>query len=161
MTPALTLRHAATVDAPALAALINRAYEVEAPFVEGPRVTDDDLRSLLAGGRTFLIAAARGTTVGCVMTRVQRGCGYMGLLSVDPAHQRQGVGDWLLRHVEGLVRSSGSTCLDILVINLRHELLRYYEARGFRASGTEPYIDDRPQRQPFHFVRMTKTLEPD
>lgn len=159
VTSTLTVRVAGRADTVAVTTLINRAYEVEAPFVEGPRVHDEEVRALMANGRAFLIAGIDGRAVACVMIHVHQERGYMGLLSVDPAEQRAGIGGWLLARVEDAVRSRGIAVLDITVISLRHELLEYYAKRGFRVSGMAPYDGGRTQRQPFHFVRMTKNLD--
>lgn len=153
------MRVAEPADLATIVTLINRAYEVEAPFVEGPRVTEEYVRSLMVAGREFLIASVDGRAVGCVMIHIHAGRGYMALLAVDPAEQGAGVGGWLLARVEDTVRSRGIVFLDITVISLRHELLQYYAKRGFRVSGMAPYDGGRTQRQPFHFVRMTKNLD--
>ena len=57
--------------------------------------------------------------------------GFLGMLAVDPAEQRRGVARMLLREAEGRFRAEGLEAVDIMVLNLRPELLPVYKRMGY------------------------------
>ena len=84
--------------------------------------------------------------------------GYFGLLSVDPAHQGQGLGRVLVEAAEARCRAAGCRALDIDVVNLRTELPPFYAKFGFRPTGTTPFPAPSKLKQPVHLVVMSKPL---
>jgi hypothetical protein len=48
--------------------------------------------------------------------------------------------------------------MDLSVVNLRTELLPWYERLGYAVCGTEPFADTHKLKQPAHFVLMTRAL---
>ena len=152
---ALTLTPATTADLPALETLINQAYRgptsrqgwtTEADLLDGPRLDAAELRRLLAApGATLLTARAPtdGALVGCACLQVQPPRLYLGLLTVRPAGQAQGVGKFLLQAAEDHARRAGCAYLKITVISDRAELLAWYERHGYRRTGaTAPFSTD-------------------
>ena len=92
---AISVRRAQPSDAPALAALVNRAYEIERSFVDGDRTSADEIRGVMASG-AFLVLEAKGKLAAAVFVSVgsgqnNQGGGYIGMLSVDPALQGMGL----------------------------------------------------------------------
>jgi GNAT superfamily N-acetyltransferase len=148
-------------DVAALARLINAAYRVEDFFINGDRTDERDVRARLeAPGAAFLVidTPAGGGLAGAVYVEVREKRGYFGLLSVDPARQKQGLGRALVDAVEAHCRAAGCRVLDIDVVNLRHELPAFYSALGFVPAGTAPFPDPAKLTRPAHLVMMTKPL---
>jgi GNAT superfamily N-acetyltransferase len=108
----------------------------------------------------FLVAVdEHDQPVGCVHVRADgdAGAGTFGMLAVDPARQGQGLGRRLIEAAEGYVLERGGRMMEILVVNLREDLLRLYRQLGYAATGVRPYVH-RPTTQPCHFVVMQKPL---
>jgi GNAT superfamily N-acetyltransferase len=84
---------------------------------------------------------------------------YFGLLSVDPDHQRQGLGHALVDKVERRAKEAGCGIMDILTVNVRPELVPLYSKMGYAESGTAPFPAHVRIKMPCHFVRMSKDLE--
>jgi GNAT superfamily N-acetyltransferase len=155
---ALPLRPATAAEAPRIAALVNAAFQVERFFVEGDRISADEVASMMARG-SFLLAEDEGALVGCVYAEPRGESGYLGLLSVDPARQAKGVGRFLVAAAEEHCRRAGCLRMDMLIVNLRTELPPFYRRLGYAESGTAPFPDNGRATQPCHFIRMSKSLD--
>jgi ribosomal protein S18 acetylase RimI-like enzyme len=159
---AVSVRRAQPADAPALAALVNRAYEVEQFFVDGDRTTANEIAELVSKTptKTFLVLEAKGVLAAAVYVEASRDPnqgGYIGMLSVDPGFQGMGLGTRLVRIAEAMCEAMGATWVRLRIINLRKELGRWYRSLGYREVGTAPYTH-RPVKQPCHFVEMRRSL---
>jgi len=158
MTPP---RLAGPADVPALARLINAAYQVEAFFLSAPRVSESELRTMLAEADSLFLVLdgrERGTLAGAVHVELRNDRGYFGLLSVDPARQGEGLGRVLVEAAEAHCRAAGCSALDIDVVNLRTELPAFYAKFGLLPVSTAPFPDDEKLTQPAHLVVMSKAL---
>jgi len=153
----LAMRAAVPADAVAIARVINLAFEVERFFITGDRITVEEVRELLGGG-SFLLMESDGALVGCVYVEVRKERGYFGLLSVDPAQQRAGIGRRLVAAAEDHCRSAGCTVMDLQTVNLRTELPPLYRRLGYVEIGTAPFEAPDRVKRPCHFVLMSKTL---
>ena len=154
----LPLRLAAPADAEKIIALINEAfYPRESFFVEGPRTNKAEIDELMSKG-AFLLAEAGDDLSGCVYVELRGERSYLGLLSVDPAQQQNGLGSLLMVAAEAYCRERGSRFMDIYIVNLRTELPAFYQRRGYVASGTTPFVEDVETRLPCHFINMSKSL---
>lgn len=155
----MDLRFATESDLPALTALINAAFKVEAFFIERDRLTLDEARAYFANGR-FLLAKENNALAGVVYVELRGDRSYLGLLSVDPTLQRSGLGRRLMAAAEEFAREMGSHHMDLSVINLRTELPPFYRKLGYSEAGTAPIHDHMKERvkQPCHFIRMSKPL---
>ena len=84
---------------------------------------------------------------GCVYLKCTGDRGYFGMLSIDPARQRQGLGRRLIDAAEARARERGCRFMDIHIVNLREELPAYYRRLGYVENGTLPFSDpDRASR---------------
>jgi predicted N-acetyltransferase YhbS len=155
---ACQIRSGVDRDADTIAQLINRAFGVEAWFVDGDRTTPGEIRRLLAGPQGRLLLADDGERViACVYAEVGRDAtGYIGLLAVDEVFQGRGLGPWLMRCAEETLAAEGCTIVDITVVDLRAELFPLYERLGYRAGDSLPF--PRVSKQPCCLIRMTKAL---
>lgn len=133
-------------DLPALNHLVNRAYRGEASeqgwtteshLLAGQRTDEADLRAQLqTPGVTFLLARTEaGELVGSVFLQPQAADLYLGMLSVEPTRQAQGIGRQLVAAAEEFARRQSCIGIRITVISVRQELLAWYERLGFRPTG--------------------------
>lgn len=158
---AISVRSATPADAPALAALVNQAYAIEAFFVDGDRTNASEVVRMLERGTFVVLEAASesGHLGGGLAAAVYVERGYFGMLSVLPALQGHGLGTRLVRIAEAMCESQGCLDVNLRIINLREELGRWYRSLGYQEVGTTPY-EHRPVKQPCHFVEMRKSLRP-
>lgn len=152
MQLATAVRRATAADAPALADLVNRAYAVEAFFVDGTRTSAAEIAQLIAAG-TFLVLEYDGGLAGAVYVEPR---GYLGLLSVAPEVQGHGLGTRLVRIAEAMCEALGCREMELRIVNVREELGRWYRSLGYREVGTAPF--EAPTKLPCHFVVMRKQL---
>lgn len=140
-----------------LTAVINAAFVVEQFFIDGDRVNTEMVRALLDKG-TFLVAEDDSGVAGCVYTEARGDRGYLGLLSVDPARQGNGLGRLLVDAAEEHCRARGCVAMDLRVVNLREELPAFYRKLGYSENGTEEFPPGEVTKLPCHFIRMSKPI---
>jgi N-acetylglutamate synthase-like GNAT family acetyltransferase len=153
----MTTRTAQLEDAENIARLVNTAFRPERFFIDADRTNPDKVRALLQKGK-FLLAEEAGKLTGCVYVERNGERGYFGLLAVDPAVQRSGLGSRLVAAAEDDCRSAGCRVMDLTIVNLRKELPAFYRRLGYTESGTLPFPSDQHPNQPCHLVRMSKPL---
>jgi ribosomal protein S18 acetylase RimI-like enzyme len=152
----IRVRAAREGDTDAIVSIVNEAYLVEAFFVAGDRTHPAEVRDLIRAGQCY-VADDGGRVVACVEVAAHDGRGYFGMLAVSPAMQGRGLGRRLIGFAEDTARAAGSTLMDIKVVSVRGDLVKFYESLGYGTTGTEPYVH-RPVLMPCHFVTMTKRL---
>ncbi len=174
----MLLRPAGPDDLAAAADLINGAYRGdtarlgwthEADLVGGRRTDATALRAMLSGGRVLLVGTIDGDASAPLIAAVllePAGAGicHLGMLTVRPDRQAEGIGRQLLDLAERAAAAGGAQTVRIDVISLRAELVAWYERRGYvtvgraafpyEAAGVEPFRDD------LDFVVMEKPLTP-
>jgi ribosomal protein S18 acetylase RimI-like enzyme len=171
----IIFRAATTADVDAVVRLVESAYRgdasragwtTEADFLDGRRTGPDDIEAILARPRSRLLLAERdGGLVACAHVAVEDGAGYFGMFSVDPARQGGGTGKQVLAEAERIAREEwGMATMRMTVIDIRDELIAFYERRGYRRTGIKkpfPYGDDnfgRPKRDDLRFEVLEKPL---
>lgn len=171
----LHFRAATAADVPALVALVTSAYRgdasrdgwtTEADFLDGNRIDPDVLLEDIARARSRVLVAERGAALlACAHVAIDDGAGYFGMFSVQPSLQGGGVGKLLLAEAERVVRDDwGVSVMRMTVIDIRDELIGFYERRGYRRTGIHkpfPYGDTRfgiPLRDDLRFEVLEKTL---
>src|SRR5712692_2213580 len=100
------IRLAESPDVEPLAPLINAAFRVEQPFLEGERTNPEGVRTYMAKGK-FLLSEDSAGLAGCVYVELRGGRGYLGLLGVDPQCQGTGLGRKLMDAAENFFRQAG------------------------------------------------------
>lgn len=153
----MQIREAELQEAPVLARIINAAFEVERSFKNGDRTTVAEIESRFLTGR-FLVAEEVDRILGTVFVRITDGNGYFGLLAVDPAVQRGGIGRTLMQAAEDDCRQRGCKQMTMCIVDAREDLPGYYSRFGYEVTGTEPVPDDIPFTRQVHFVNMAKQL---
>ena len=154
------IRLARSVEAPALARLINDAFVVENFFKIGDRTSADDVLELMRDGGEFLVLESTPdrAIVGCLFLRCGEERAYFGMLAVEPARQQRGLGARLVEAAESRARDMGCRFMDIHIVNLREELPAYYRRQGYVETGILPFSDPSRASRPCHFVVMSKPL---
>jgi len=151
------IRTAAQSDIDTLARLINAAFRVEQPFIEGDRTNPNGVRAYMEKGK-FLLAEDATGLAGCVYVELRGDRGYLGLLGVDPSHQGTGLGRKLMDAAENFFRRAGCVAVDLRVVSARTPLPSFYRHLGYLETGTAPFAPDVPAKVPCHYILMSKTL---
>ena len=151
------IRMAVPEDVAPLARLINAAFVVEQPFIEGERIDPAGVREYMQKGK-FLVAGDAAGLAGCVYVELRGERGYLGLLGVAPARQGTGLGRKLMDAAENYFRAAGCLAIDLRIISPRTPLTAFYEHMGYSQTGTAPLPPDAPAKAPCHFILMSKTL---
>jgi GNAT superfamily N-acetyltransferase len=152
------IRPGVPADAESLASLINQAFVVERVAFEGDRTSPEKVRELFDSG-LFLLADSPPSLAGCVYITVRESRGYLGLLSVHPRCEGNGMGRRLMDAAEQHARSAGLDALDLRVISPRAEaLLPFYLKLGYVETGVAPLDGTANPKVPCHYITMTKIL---
>ena len=169
----LLFRYAVAADTPAVAALIERAYRGpeaakgwtnEANLLTGPRTDESEIAGLIADPESrFVLGEVGGDLRCCALVQKDGENAYFGMFSVDPGAQAQGMGKKLLAACEKAARAEWkSRALEMVVINLREDLIAWYERRGYSRTGNrEPFpFDEAPGalRRDFDLIELKKPL---
>jgi ribosomal protein S18 acetylase RimI-like enzyme len=154
----LRIRAADVPDVDALVRLINSAFRVEQPFIEGDRIDAEDVRSYMAKGK-FLVAGNSSSLAASVYVELRGDRGYLGLLGVDPARQGTGLGRRMMDAAENYFREAGCQAVDLRVISARTPLPAFYRHLGYVETGIAPFAPDVPVKVPCHYILMSKILE--
>ncbi|MDR3724457.1 MAG: GNAT family N-acetyltransferase [Terracidiphilus sp.] len=157
--PDLRFRLASPEDAPQLIPMINRAFAVE-EFMGGTRTDATRLANAMGKGKILMAEDAEGRPVGSLFMEFRAQRGYMGMLAVEPEAQRMGIARKLAAEAEERFRKAGLGRVEIIVLNMRPELLPVYRRWGFAVSGTVEFDPLRPVQAgvEIHGIRMEKQL---
>jgi ribosomal protein S18 acetylase RimI-like enzyme len=157
--PELRIRTATAADSERLIPLINTAFSLEI-FLEKPRTDPERFAAAMETGTILVGEDVTGTIFASVYTEVRGPRGYIGMLAVNPARQRSGLGRRMMQAAEDRLRSLGCKAVDINVLSLRPELPPLYRKLGFVETGTEPfnYPYAIAGNQPCHCIIMSKSL---
>jgi GNAT superfamily N-acetyltransferase len=151
------IRLAHEADVEPLARLINSAFRVEQPFIEGDRIDPDGVCAYMEKGK-FLLAEDSSGLAGCVYVELRGDRGYLGLLGVDTARQGIGLGRKLMDAAENYFRTAGCRAIDLRIVSARTPLPAFYRHLGYVETGTAPFAPDVPVRVPCHYILMSKSL---
>ena len=176
----LRFRAATPDDIDAIVALVTSAYRgdasragwtTEADLLDGNRIDPDVLRGdILRSGSRVLLAERTNDDgshelLGCAHVSIEDGAGYFGMFSIRPDLQGGGIGKLLLAEAERVVRDDWKLqAMRMTVIDVREELIAFYERRGYRRTGIKkpfPATDPRfgiPRRNDLRFEVLEKPL---
>ena len=169
----LSHRDATVADVPAIVGLVTSAYRgeasrigwtTEADLLDGERIDPGVLRADLERPRSRVLLVERDAAlVASAHVAVEDGAGYFGMFAVRPDLQGAGLGNALLLEAERVVRDEWMlAALRMTVIDVRDELIAWYERRGYRRTGIRkpfPYGDTRfgvPRRDDLRFEVLEK-----
>ena len=169
------LREATTADCDMLAAFINAAYRgdasrqgwtTEADLLDGQRTDVQSLRETLGEpDSVILLLFQDDKLVGSVFLQNQSRSCYLGMLTVKPNLQSNGIGKRLLQLAEELAHDRWrASRISMTVIHKRSELIEWYKRRGYVETGQRepfPYREQRvglPKTDDLEFAVLEKTL---
>jgi GNAT superfamily N-acetyltransferase len=155
---AVRIRRANLSDVDAIVKLVNAAFRVERFFIDGDRTDAAHIAHRFQTGRFLVAEDESGQLAASVYIEIRGERGYFGLLAVDPARQRSGLGRLLVEAAEQECRDAGCHIMDLQIVNLRTELPPYYRRLGYAESGEMPFAAEATPKLPCHFVRMSKEL---
>jgi GNAT superfamily N-acetyltransferase len=139
-------------DLAAIADLVNAAYRgseaqqgwtTEADYIDGARTSVEVLTADLRSQPRAMLLGWRE----------------------EPDLQASGTGRLILAEAEAAARRAGAASVRMIVMNIRHTLIAWYQRRGYTVSGETlpfPYGDTRfgtPRREDLGFVVLEKTLD--
>jgi GNAT superfamily N-acetyltransferase len=153
----MRIRVAQSADVEDLAALINIAFRVELPFIDGDRINPDGVRAYMKKGKVLLAEDSAGLA-GCVYVELRGDRGYLGLLGVEPRRQGTGLGRKLLAAAEDFFRDAGCVAADLRIVSARTPLPAFYRHLGYVETGTAPFPHDVQAKVPCHYIVMSKSL---
>lgn len=138
------------IDAEAVAALINCAYRgessragwtTEADLLHGLRTTPQTVAEIIRRQDAFMLIGVRDDEIVatlCVELQVLAGrnTAHFGMIAVKPTLQGRGYGKLLLSAAEAIAyRQWRVAGYHMAVISLRHELIAFYQRRGYQPTG--------------------------
>lgn len=170
-------RNATFADIESLIALVTAAYRgdssrqgwtTEADVLDGNRIDAQVLREDIARDRSRILLLERdGELLSCAHICEDNGAGYFGMFAVKPTLQGGGIGKQVMDEAERVVRDEWHLpVMRMTVIDVRDELIAFYQRRGYRRTGVFkpfPYGDERfgiPRRDDLRFEVLEKTLIP-
>lgn len=176
----LAFRYARKADAPALVALIERAYRgpeaagkwtSEADLLKGPRTSREEIVELVAREDSRFILAEDGRKLmGCCLVQgmspdpaLAINAAYFGMFAIEPGTHGAGLGKVVIAEAERRVKELwGANQMVMTVINLREPLIEWYQRRGYRLTGATlpfPFSETSGEaHRNFHLVEMRKEL---
>ena len=169
----LAFRDATPDDVDAIVRLVESAYRgdssrrgwtTEADLLDGRRTGRDEvLADITRPDSRVRLAERDGELLACAHVAREGDTGYFGMFSVQPGLQGGGIGKALLAEAERIVsRDWGLPAMHMTVIDVRDELIAFYERRGYRRTGMFkpfPYGDARfghPRRDDLRFEILEK-----
>jgi ribosomal protein S18 acetylase RimI-like enzyme len=150
----MTITPATPADIPALVPLVNAAYRgegdndpkgwtSESHLIKGARTNAAGITELLQAPHSTILKCIdeQGELAGCVHLEKQEDKLYLGMLSVWPALQGEGIGKLLLSAAINYAAKNDCSKIHITVISVRPELIAWYERHGYQRTY---------ERLPFH-----------
>lgn len=144
-------RQATSADADAVVALVNSAYRgetsragwtTEADLLDGVRTIPAEIRELiLQNDSCILLCVEKDALLASVHLEKKNEAAHLGMFSVRPSLQANGIGKALMRTAERWVMDEWNCRKMIMhVVSVREELIAFYERRGYRLTGvTMPF----------------------
>lgn len=171
----LDFRKAVEADIGAIVSLVEGSYRgdasragwtTEADLLDGMRIDATGVRAdLEREGSLVLLGEREGQILACANICIENGAGYFGMFSVVPGLQGGGIGKQMLAEAERIARKEWELpVMRMTVIDVRDELIAFYERRGYHRTGIYkpfPYGDDRfgiPKRDDLRFEILEKRL---
>ncbi len=172
---ALDFRMAGEADIDAIVPLVEGSYRgdssragwtTEADLLDGMRIDAQRVREDLERKDSVVLLGERGgQLLACANVCIEAGAGYFGMFSVVPGMQGGGIGKQMLAEAERIAREEWKLpVMRMTVIDVRDELITFYERRGYHRTGIHkpfPYGDARfgiPKRDDLRFEILEKAL---
>jgi ribosomal protein S18 acetylase RimI-like enzyme len=142
----MPITKATSADAAELTQLVNSAYRgassqrgwtSEAHLLGGIRIDEPTMAEYLQNANVTMLKCTDGERqiIGCVYLEIKEQRLYLGMLTVSPTFQANGIGRQLLLEAEAVARQLNCGVIFITVITTRYELIKWYERRGYYTTG--------------------------
>jgi ribosomal protein S18 acetylase RimI-like enzyme len=169
----MSITPATLADVPELVVLINSSYRgesskkgwtTEANLIGGQRIDNEGLTEQMADPNAVILKNTNdeGKITGCVYLQKRGDKLYLGMLTVSPVLQANGLGRQLLQAAEEYARSINYHTITMTVITTRTELLEWYERRGYSKTGEViPLVITEKfgiLRQPVEMFKLEKSI---
>ncbi len=169
----MNISKASAEDIPQLDALINSAYRgesskkgwtTEADLLGGIRTDADSLQKMISKKDAAILKFCNedNELTGCVYLEKKDNKMYVGMLTVSPLQQAKGIGKKLLVAAEEYASTQQCSAMQMTVISVREELIKWYERHDYCNTGeTQPFPTDEKfgiQKQPLLFIVMEKQI---
>lgn len=160
-------------DIPCLLHLVNNSYRGEkarkgwtheADIIDGNvRIDETSLKEMIQNPNAIVLKYVESDKIfGCVHLEKQPHKLYLGMLSVLPQKQAQGIGKKMLRASEVFAKKNNFNTIEMTVISIRNELIAWYERNGYKNTGeTKPFPGDGKfgnPKQSIKFIVLQKQL---
>jgi ribosomal protein S18 acetylase RimI-like enzyme len=164
---------ATLADIPELTALINSSYRgesskkgwtTESNLIDGQRIDYESLTEQMEDPNAVVLKNIDdiGKITGCVYLQKRSDKLYLGMLTVSPLLQANGLGRQLLQAAEDYARSINYKTITMTVITTRTELVNWYERRGYQKTGEVIPLVIPEQfgilKQPLEMFRLEKAI---
>lgn len=139
-------RKAVLSDVEAIVKLVNIAYRgessragwtTEADILGGLRTSTNEVERLIESEDTIVLLCINDDELlGSICLEKQNAIAHIGMFVVNPMMQANGIGKRLLTEAESLAQHMWSIeQFQMHVITIRHELIAFYERRGYIRTG--------------------------
>jgi ribosomal protein S18 acetylase RimI-like enzyme len=148
---ALTFTPALLSDAAEIAMLVNASYRgessragwtTEADILDGLRTSTDEVERLIKAENTIILLCwgdgnlSDVNLLGTICLERELDAIHIGMFVVNPIFQGNGIGKQLLVAAEKLAQQTwAAQKFQMHVITIRHELIAFYERRGYKRTG--------------------------
>jgi len=163
----MPITKATLADTADLIALVNGAYRgassqigwtSEAHLLDGIRIDEETMTEYLQASDTTILKYTNdeGLIIACVSPQVREGQRlYLGMLTVSPTLQANGIGRQLLHEAEVFATKLGCGSIFMTVITTREELINWYKRRGYLDTGKrEPFHDTKRFGVPKEYIEL-------
>jgi len=173
MNSTITISRVTSLDVKELVQLVNSAYRgdssrkgwtTEADLLDGIRSDEHTLLAQINQPSQTMLKAVNTSNeiIGCVNLQEKKDTIYLGMLTVKPDIQAQGIGKILLTAAEDFALSKGIQTIEMTVISVRSELIAYYQRRGYQQTGEKRDFPSDPKfgikKQELEFIVLEKKL---
>ena len=171
----LSYRPATLDDLIQIEKLVNTAYRgetsrqgwtTEADLLDGQRTDKEALHDIINATDNIIILCHKANQlIGTVHLHCEQEICHFGMFTIQPSLQNLGIGKKFIAYAEKYARNTlGCTYMAMTVIDLRTELLQWYERRGYINTGKFakfPYGNERfgiPRRDDLVLTILKKSL---
>lgn len=169
----MNISKAISRDIPQLVTLINSAYRgesskkgwtTEAHLLDGIRTDAGSLEQIMNKENAVMLKFLNEYNViqGCVYLEKKGNKMYVGMLTVSPLLQAKGIGKKLLSAAEKYAHEQNCFTMQMTVISVREELIKWYERHGYYKTGeVQSFPADEKfgiQKQPLELMVMEKDI---
>ncbi len=170
----MSITEATIADIPALCALVNSAYRgdtsrkgwtTEADLLSGTRIDEAMLQEYMETPQSIVLTCLSndGKIIGCVHLQKKQDQLYLGMLTVAPELQTDGIGKSLLQASENRAKKEGCQRIMMTVITRRHELIDWYKRHGYIETGEKQPFPTNERfgmpKVPLEFLVLQKTIK--